>query len=118
DTQANPTLDIRKPKVGHSLDAVESKGRTADEGARVGGRQRAGVAGLCQARGSQVGIFGRWPRRHLQGNGSGAREVDGRSDQAELTSGSCVCRPTWRETAMASFVGNLSNLIVLTAVFG
>src|SRR5262249_29691153 len=120
DTQAHPTLDIRNPKVGYPLDAVESKDRrrTADEGARVGGRQRAGVVGLRQAAGPQVGIFGRWPRRHLQGNGAGARKVDRRSDQAELTSGSCGSTDRWRETAMASFVGNLSGLIALTAVFG
>src|SRR5262249_13773526 len=42
---------------------------------------------------SQVGIFDRWPRRHIHGNGSGAREVDRRGDQAELTSGSSVGRP-------------------------
>src|SRR5262249_51262469 len=120
-TQAHPTLDIRKPKVGYPLDAVESKDRrrTADEGARVGGRQRAGVVGLCQAGSSQVGIFGRWPRRHIQGNGPDAREVDRRSDQAELTSGSSVGRPKdGVEIAMASFVGNLPRLIALTAVFG
>src|SRR5262249_32350166 len=84
-----------KPKIGYPLDAVESKDRrrTTVEGARVGGRQRAGVVGLRQAGGSQVGIFNRWPRRHIQGNGSGAREVDRRSDQAELTSGSSVGLP-------------------------
>src|SRR5262249_61763762 len=89
------TLDIRKPKVGYPLDAVESKDRrrTTVEGARVGGRQRAGVVGLRQAGGSQVGIFGRRPRRHLQGTGSVAREVDRRSDKAERTSGSSVGRP-------------------------
>src|ERR1700756_3711452 len=54
-------LIFGNPKLGTPLDAVESKDRrrTADEGARVGGRQRAGVVGLRQAGGSQVGIFGR-----------------------------------------------------------